>query len=63
MPGFSATSKPYSMDDNMMHISYESGVLENPRNGSEDDMWRMTCDPEKSPDEADYIVRFIEVQS
>ena len=56
MPGFSATSKPYSMDDNLMHISYESGVLEDPRAGSEKDMWRMTVDPEDAPDEADNIV-------
>lgn len=56
VPGFSLKSKPYSMDDNIMHISYESGILEDPRNGSEKDMWRMTTDPEDAPDKADNIV-------
>ena len=41
---------PYSMDANLLHISYEGGVLENPWNGPEEDMWRWTCSPEKAPD-------------
>ena len=42
--------KPYSMDDNLLHISYESGILEDPWLEPTDDMWRMTVSPEKAPD-------------
>ncbi len=41
---------PYSMDANLLHISYEGGVLEDPWSSPEDDMWRWTCSPEKAPD-------------
>ena len=40
----------YSMDANLMHISYEGGVLEDPWNGPPADMFRMTQDPENAPD-------------
>lgn len=41
-----ATPKaPYSLDANLYHTSYESGVLENPMNGPPKDMFRMTVDP------------------
>ncbi|XP_076093701.1 argininosuccinate synthase-like isoform X3 [Mytilus galloprovincialis] len=46
---------PWSMDANLMHISYESGVLENPNTEAPKDMYQMTTDPEKSPDEADVL--------
>lgn len=46
-----ATPKaPYSLDANLYHTSYESGVLENPMNGPPKDMFRMTVDPEDAPD-------------
>ena len=46
---------PYSMDANLLHISYEGGVLEDPWAESEEDMWRWTVSPEKAPDKATYL--------
>ncbi|MEO9136201.1 MAG: argininosuccinate synthase [Casimicrobiaceae bacterium] len=40
---------PYSMDANLLHISYEGGVLEDPDVEPEESMWRMTVSPEKAP--------------
>ena len=44
-----------SMDANLLHISYEGGILEDPWNEPEEDMWRWTNSPEKAPDEPEYI--------
>src|SRR6478609_4282551 len=41
---------PYSMDANLLHISYEGGVLEDPQVEPEESMWRMTVSAEKAPD-------------
>ena len=46
---------PYSMDANLLHISYEGTVLEDPAQEPEEDMWLWTCAPEQAPDEAEYI--------
>jgi argininosuccinate synthase len=46
---------PYSMDANLLHISYEGDVLEDPWNECEEDMWRWSVSPEKAPDKAQYI--------
>lgn len=46
---------PYSMDANLLHISYEGGELEDPWCEPEESMWRWTVSPEKAPDEAEYI--------
>jgi len=46
---------PYSMDANLLHISYEGGVLEDPWAEPEDDMWRWTVSLEKAPDTATVI--------
>jgi argininosuccinate synthase len=46
---------PYSMDANLLHISYEGGVLEDPWAEAEEDMWRWSVSPEQAPDEAAYI--------
>lgn len=46
---------PYSMDANLLHISYEGGILEDPNAEPEEDMWRWTVSPEKAPDQAEYI--------
>jgi argininosuccinate synthase len=46
---------PYSMDANLLHISYEGGVLEDPWAQAEDDMWRWSVSPEQAPNEATYI--------
>ncbi len=47
--------KPYSMDANMLHISYEGGVLEDPWAGPPKGMFRLTTDPEDAPDEPEYV--------
>ncbi|MDA3042973.1 MULTISPECIES: argininosuccinate synthase [unclassified Campylobacter] len=46
---------PYSMDANLLHISYEGLVLEDPNHAPEDDMWRWTTDPKNAPDESEII--------
>ncbi len=46
---------PYSMDANLLHISYEGRHLEDPKAEAEESMWRWTVSPEQAPDEAEYI--------
>ncbi|HEY5290922.1 MAG TPA: argininosuccinate synthase, partial [Burkholderiales bacterium] len=46
---------PYSMDANLLHISYEGRILENPAKEPEADMWRWTVSPEDAPDRAQYV--------
>ncbi|VAW62025.1 Argininosuccinate synthase [hydrothermal vent metagenome] len=46
---------PYSMDANLLHISYEGDILEDPWAEAEDDMWRWSVSPENAPDKATYI--------
>ena len=46
---------PYSMDANLLHISFEGRRLENPAAEAEEDMWRWTVSPEAAPDAAEYI--------
>lgn len=45
----------YSMDANLLHISYEGGVLEDPWAEAEEEMWRWTVSPEAAPDQAQYV--------
>jgi argininosuccinate synthase len=47
---------PYSMDANLLHISYEGGVLEDPWTAPPPGMFRMTTDPENAPDEPEELV-------
>ncbi|MFN3485075.1 MAG: argininosuccinate synthase [Planctomycetota bacterium] len=47
--------KPYSMDANLMHISYEGGILEDPWNEPPADMFQMTQDPSRAPDQPEYV--------
>ncbi|MGD8525854.1 MAG: argininosuccinate synthase [Thioalkalispiraceae bacterium] len=46
---------PYSMDANLLHISYEGGILEDPWAEPEEDMWRWTVSPEAAPDQPTYL--------
>ena len=46
---------PYSMDANLLHISYEGGNLEDPWNEPDEDMWRWSVSPEAAPEQAQYI--------
>lgn len=47
--------KPYSMDANLLHVSYEGGVLEDPWTAPPRGMFRMTTDPEDAPDEPERV--------
>ncbi|MDD4933973.1 MAG: argininosuccinate synthase [Methylacidiphilaceae bacterium] len=49
------TAKPYSMDRNLFHISYESGVLEDPWQPPPPDLFRLTRNPEDAPDEPETV--------
>jgi len=46
---------PYSMDANLLHISYEGGILEDPGYEPEESMWRITVPPEKAPGRPEYV--------
>ncbi len=46
---------PYSMDANLLHISYEGGILEDPAAEPEESMWLWSNSPENAPDQAEYI--------
>jgi len=48
-------ASPYSMDANLLHISYEGGILEDPWNEPEEDMWRWSVSPENAPEQATYL--------
>jgi len=48
-------ASPYSMDANLLHISYEGRILEDPWAEPEEDMWRWTVSPESAPDKPTYI--------
>lgn len=51
----SGTKSPYSMDANLLHISYEGGILEDPAAEPEESMWRWTVSPEAAQDKSEYI--------
>jgi argininosuccinate synthase len=59
IPVAASAKKPYSMDRNLLHISYESGILEDPwiDASAEDlrDMYRLTVSPEAAPDRPEYV--------
>jgi argininosuccinate synthase len=46
---------PYSMDANLLHISYEGGILEDPEYEPEESMWRITASPEKAPGRPQHV--------
>src|SRR5215470_12953671 len=47
--------KPYSMDRNLLHVSYEGGILEDPWKAPYDDMFQLTVAPERAPDRAEDV--------
>ncbi len=49
------TGSPYSMDANLLHISYEGRILEDPAVEPEESMWRWSVSPERAPDEPEYL--------
>jgi argininosuccinate synthase len=46
---------PYSSDENLLHISFEGGLLEDPWNEPDEDMFKLSVAPEKAPDKATYL--------
>ncbi len=48
-------AKPYSMDRNLLHISFEGGILEDPWNAPPADMFKLTADPRTAPDEPETV--------
>ena len=47
--------KPYSIDRNLMHTSYEGGILEDPNNPPKEDMFTMTVSPQAAPDNPEIV--------
>ena len=56
IPISATLSKPYSIDRNLMHVSFEGGILEDPWSAPEEDMFILTCSPEEAPDTPSEIV-------
>jgi argininosuccinate synthase len=56
IPITATLEKPYSMDRNLMHISFEGGVLEDPWREPDEEMFVLTRSPERAPDEALELV-------
>ena len=46
---------PYSSDENLLHISFEGGILEDPWNEPDEEMFKLTVSPERAPDTPTYI--------
>lgn len=55
IPVQATRQKPYSTDRNLLHISYEGGILEDPWNAPPEDMFVLTVSPKKAPDEPEII--------
>jgi argininosuccinate synthase len=55
IPIESTLKKPYSMDDNLMHISYEAGLLEDPKYEAKEEMFKKTVSPKNAPDKETKI--------
>ena len=55
IPVTATVDKPYSTDRNLMHVSYEGGILEDPWAEPPENIFQMTVSPERAKDEADYI--------
>ncbi|KZF25866.1 argininosuccinate synthase [Xylona heveae TC161] len=59
IPVTSTKAKPWSMDENLAHCSYEAGILEDPDHTPPEDMWKMTDSPLKAPDTPeDFTIAF-----
>ncbi|MCP4035778.1 MAG: argininosuccinate synthase, partial [bacterium] len=56
IPIAASIEKPYSMDRNMMHISFEGGILEDPWRAPEEEMFVLTTSPENAPDQGVEII-------
>ncbi|MBF0274016.1 MAG: argininosuccinate synthase [Nitrospinae bacterium] len=55
IPVTASKAKPYSCDRNLLHISFEGGILEDPWSEPDEEMFVLSVSPEKAPDEAEYV--------
>jgi len=55
IPVQQTAAKPWSTDENLFHISYEAGILEDPNTTPPDDMWKLTTSPQKAPDAPEQL--------
>ncbi|KAF8329480.1 argininosuccinate synthetase [Cantharellus anzutake] len=55
IPVAQTAAKPWSTDENLFHISYEAGILEDPNTTPPEDMWKLTTSPDTAPLEPEYI--------
>ena len=55
IPVEASAKKPYSMDRNLLHISFEGGILEDAWNEPTEDMFKLSVSPEKAPNKAEYV--------
>jgi len=55
IPVTQTTAKPWSTDENLFHISYEAGILEDPNTTPPPDMWKLTTAPENAPNDPESI--------
>jgi len=55
IPVEASAKKPYSMDRNLLHISFEGGILEDPWNEPPADMFKLSVSPEKAPNKPEYV--------
>ncbi|MEW6543852.1 MAG: argininosuccinate synthase [Nitrospirota bacterium] len=55
IPVTATKAKPYSMDLNLFHVSYEGGILEDPWEAPPEEIFQMTVSPEKAPDKPRYV--------
>ena len=60
IPVTSTKAAPWSMDENMAHCSYEAGMLEDPDTTPREEMWKLTKDPTKAPDEPEDFTLYFE---
>ncbi|KAF2460732.1 argininosuccinate synthase [Lineolata rhizophorae] len=60
IPVTSTKSKPWSMDENLAHCSYEAGILEDPDVTAPRDMWKLTVDPEDAPNKPEDFTLFFD---
>lgn len=55
IPVTQTAAKPWSTDENLFHISYEAGILEDPNQTPPDDMWKLTTSPQKAPETPEQV--------
>jgi argininosuccinate synthase len=55
IPVEATAKKPYSMDRNLLHISFEGGILEDPWNEPPADMFKLSVSPEQAPNKPEYV--------